>query len=542
MKSDWYKNAIIYQIDTALFFDANGDGWGDLQGITQRLDYIRGIGATCVWLTPFYLTPFRDGGYDISDHLRVDSRFGDVADMVMLVERAEELGLHVIIELVLQHTSSEHLWFQQAKRDRKSPYRDYYIWADTPPEKDDAPMFPGVEKSVWSWDEEAQQYYRHMFYHHEPDLNLSCPQVIKEIERVIVFWLRMGISGFRFDAASHMVKQAGKGSEEKGYDLLTHLRDFISRRRPEILLLGEVDVPAEQYRHYFGDNNRLSMLLSFNLNKKFYVSLARKNATALLQALEELPAPPFRACFANWLRNHDELDLDGLSQAEKRDVMKSFGPDKNMHVYQRGLRRRLAPMLKGNIKRLAMAHAVLFSLPGTPVLRYGDEIGMGDDLQLEERNAVRTPMQWSDLACAGFSEAEPEKLIVPVIDTGPYRYQKVNVNASLINDNSLLHRVSKIARARLGLNEIGSGDYHVIDTRNPAIFALRYNYVNTGLLLLANFCSQKVTAEITEADIAGLTECLADKEYKPSGTLMAPLSITLNGYGYRWFSIIKARG
>ncbi len=295
MKSDWYKNAIIYQIDTALFFDANGDGCGDLQGVTQRLDYIRGIGATSVWLSPFYLTPFRDGGYDVSDHLRVDPRFGDIADMVMLVERAEELGLHVIIELVLQHTSSEHFWFQQARSDKNSPYRDYYIWADKPPKKDDAPMFPGVEKSVWSWDEEAQQYYRHMFYRHEPDLNLSCPQVVKEIERVIVFWLRMGVSGFRFDAASHMVKQAGEGKEEHGFSLLTHLRDFISRRRPETLLLGEVDVDASRYRHYFGDNNRLSMLLSFNLNKKFYVSLARKNATALLQAHRRAARPAFQS-------------------------------------------------------------------------------------------------------------------------------------------------------------------------------------------------------------------------------------------------------
>ncbi len=222
--------------------------------------------------------------------------------------------------------------------------------------------------------------------------------------------------------------------------------------------------------------------------------------------------------------------------------MKSFGPDKNMHVYQRGLRRRLAPMLKGNIKRLAMAHAVLFSLPGTPVLRYGDEIGMGDDLQLEERNAVRTPMQWSDLAGAGFSEAEPEKFIAPVIDTGPYGYQKVNVNASLIKDDSLLHRVSKIARARLGLNAIGSGIYQVIKTSNPAIFAVRYDYGNKGLLLLANFCSRKVTADINEADIAGLTECLADKEYQESGSLTAPFSLTMNGYGYRWFSIIKTHG
>lgn len=539
MKSDWYKNAIIYQIDTALFYDANNDGCGDLQGIMQHLDYVRGIGATAIWLSPFYLTPFRDGGYDISDHLQVDPRFGDVADMVMLIEHAEELGLHVIIELVLQHTSDQHRWFQQARNDKDSPYRDYYIWADEPPQHDDAPMFPGSEKSVWSWDEQARQYYRHMFYRHEPDLNLACPAVITEIERVIVFWLRMGVSGFRFDAASHMVKQAGYGDESQGFGLLKHLRDFISRRRPETVLLGEVDVAPEKFSGYFGENDRLSMLLSFNLNKKFFVSLARQNATALSQAIKKLPPPPSRACFANWLRNHDELDLDGLPAAEKKEVIRYFGPREDMQVYQRGIRRRLAPMLNGNVKRLAMAHAVLFSLPGTPVLRYGDEIGMGENLQLSERNAVRTPMQWSDLANAGFSQAAPDKLIAPLISTGPYGYRKVSVSASQVQENSLLHRVSKMAQTRLGLNQIGSGRYRVVKTQNSAVFALRYDDDHESLLLLANFCSKKVTAKITDRDIAGLTECLADKEYSPSGTLTPPLSLPLNGYGYRWFSIIR---
>nr|WP_240782870.1 alpha-amylase family glycosyl hydrolase [Rahnella sp. RFA10(1/100)] len=245
MNSDWYKNAIIYQVDTAYFFDANNDGIGDISGILKHLDYIRGLGANALWLTPFYLTPFRDDGYDVKDHLTVDPRFGDIADMVMLLEQAEEMGLRVIIELILQHTSSEHRWFQEARKDRHSPYRDYYIWADEPPENDDPPMFPGVEKSVWSWDETAQQYYRHMFYHDEPDLNLACPAVINEIERVILYWLRLGVSGFRLDAASHLIKQAGKGDVKKGLGLLNHLRNFVAVRHPETILLGEVDVPPQ---------------------------------------------------------------------------------------------------------------------------------------------------------------------------------------------------------------------------------------------------------------------------------------------------------
>ncbi|UDJ80384.1 alpha-amylase family protein [Kosakonia oryzae] len=541
MRSDWYKNAVIYQIDTPFFLDGNGDGCGDLQGIRRRLDYIRGLGATGVWLTPFYLTPFLDGGYDVQDHLQIDPRFGDIADMVLLLEEAEELGIHVIIELVLQHTSDQHVWFQSARQDKHSPYRDYYIWADEPPEEDDEPMFPGVEESVWSWDEAAQQYYRHMFYRHEPDLNLRCPQVIKEIERIIVFWLRLGVSGFRLDAASHMVKQAGGGDADKGYWLLNHLRDFVMLRRPETILLGEVDVAVDEYADYFGDNDRLHMLLSFNINKHFFLALARQDATPLADALRELPAPPLRACFANWLRNHDELDLDGLSDEEKEEVMAAFAPDEEMRVYQRGIRRRLAPMLQGDTAWIAMAHAVLFSLPGTPVMRYGDEIGMGDDLRLPERQAVRTPMQWSGTHAAGFSTADVDRLLVSPIDSGPFRYQKINVGAGQLQANSLLRRVSDMARTRLGLKEIGSGNYQVLDTGNPAVLGLFYQADGESLLMLVNFCRQSVTANLHAFRDVELTECLADRAYSATDCTRHPRDIELAGYGYRWFGVVKTR-
>ncbi len=252
MRPLWYRNAVIYQIDPTLFRDSNGDGCGDLPGISERLDYIRGLGATAVWLMPFYRSPFRDAGYDVSDHLSVDPRFGDLADVVELLEKAEERGLHVIIELVVQHTSIEHAWFQQARRDRDSPYRDYYLWADEPNDEVE-PIFPTIEDSVWSWDEEAGQYYRHLFYSHEPDLNLENPRVVEEIERIMAFWLRLGVSGFRVDAASHLIEQAGGGDPDKGYWLLEHMRDFVTLRRPEAVLLGEVDVEPQQYKDYFGE-------------------------------------------------------------------------------------------------------------------------------------------------------------------------------------------------------------------------------------------------------------------------------------------------
>ena len=325
MRPLWYRNAVIYQIDPSLFRDSNGDGCGDLRGITERLDYIRGLGCTAIWLMPFYQSPFEDAGYDISDHLQVAERFGDLADIVALLEKAEELGLHVIIELV-QHTSSEHRWFQEARRDRDSPYRDYYIWADEP---DDAiePIFPTVEDSVWTWDEQAGQYYRHLFYKHEPDLNPTNPRVIHEIERIMSFWLRLGVSGFRIDAAVHMVRQAGGGDLRQGYWLLEHMRDFVTMRRPETVLLGEIDTDPEKYIEYFGDEaDRVTLLLDFWVNNHLFLALARQQAEPLCRALNSQPLPPSHSQYALWIRNHDELSLDRLEEDERNEVLDTFAP------------------------------------------------------------------------------------------------------------------------------------------------------------------------------------------------------------------------
>ncbi len=531
MRPLWYRNAVIYQIDPSLFRDSNGDGCGDLRGITERLDYIRGLGCTAIWLMPFYQSPFEDAGYDISDHLQVAERFGDLADIVALLEKAEELGLHVIIELVVQHTSSEHRWFQEARRDRDSPYRDYYIWADEP---DDAiePIFPTVEDSVWTWDEQAGQYYRHLFYKHEPDLDLTNPRVIHEIERIMSFWLRLGVSGFRIDAAVHMVRQAGGGDLRQGYWLLEHMRDFVTMRRPETVLLGEIDTDPEKYIEYFGDEaDRVTLLLDFWVNNHLFLALTRQQAEPLCRALNSQPLPPSHSQYALWIRNHDELSLDRLEEDERNEVLDTFAPDQNMRAYNRGIRRRLAPMLDGDERRIAATHALLFSLPGTPIIRYGEEIGMGDDLERPERLAVRTPMQWSNEPNAGFSCIDAQRLIAPVIDEGPFAFDRVNVFAQTLRSDSLMARTGNMIRTRIGLREIGIGKRRTVEVDDPSVFAIRHDNDST-VLMLVNLADRKTTVTITDDDLQDMVDVLADCDYgQPEGT---PLQLRLGPYGYRW--------
>lgn len=532
MQSLWYRNAIIYQVDVSVFRDADNDGWGDLKGLTAHLEYLRGLGVTGLWLTPFYRSPFRDGGYDISDHLAVDERFGDLADMVGLLEKAEELGIRVIVDLVVQHTSDQHPWFQAARCDRNSPYRDYYIWADEPEPTDAKPIFPTVEDSVWTWDDEAGQYYRHVFYKHEPDLNIANPEVRREIEDIMSFWLRLGVSGFRVDAASHMIDLAKQADpRDDGFWLMNDLRAFATLRRSDAILLGEVDVPVEEYARYFGKGHRLTLVSNFWLNNFLFLALARERAEPIERALRALPAPPERAQYAVWVRNHDELDLERLSDDEREEVMRCFAPEENMRVYNRGIRRRLPPMLNGDIRRIAQVHALLFSLPGTPILRYGEEIGMGEDLSLPERHAVRTAMQWSDEPNGGFSAADRDALHVPVIEEGDYGYRRVNIYEQLLRDDSLLAHTGKMIRARLGLPEVGYGQCTVMDVGCPSVLALRHELDGEVVYTFANLARHDVHVQLTDVPMAELRDLLSDSPYprEPDGS-----GLLLRGYGYRW--------
>lgn len=532
MQPLWYRNAVIYQVDVAYFLDADGDGWGDLRGLTERLEHIRGLGANCIWLLPFYASPFEDGGYDVTDHLTVDPRFGDLADFAFLLEKADSLGIRVIIDLVPQHTSNKHPWFEEARRDPQSPYRDYYVWADEPHDDGIEPVFPTVEDSVWTWDDEAQQYYRHVFYDFEPDLELGNPRVREEIHRVMEFWLRLGVSGFRIDAVPYMVERARTADpRDDGHWLLEDLRDFVSARHPEAVLLGEVDVPPEEYAAYFGSGDRLSMVLDFWLNNQTFLALARQDSGPIAKALAEQADPPKHAQFATFLRNHDELDLERLTEDERAEVLDAFAPDDDMRIYDRGIRRRLAPMLGGDHTRIAMAHALLMSLPGSPVLLYGDEIGMGEDRSRPERKAVRTPMQWTDGPNAGFSPADPDDLLAGPISGGDFGFEELNVASLSQQRDSLLAQVGNMVRSRLGALEIG-GRCTVLDAGLPSVLCLRHESGGRQLITAVNLSEEEVVCEVADLDLTGLIDVLADREYaSPDGN---PPKLELAGHGYRW--------
>jgi maltose alpha-D-glucosyltransferase / alpha-amylase len=528
MKANWHRNTLIYQIDPSLFHDSNGDGRGDLKGIIQRLDYLQALGVGALWLMPLYRSPFKDAGYDVSDFLALDPRFGSEEDLRQLIVQARERGIRVIMELVVQHTSDQHPWFQRARRDRNSPYRDYYLWSDTPVDDGNQPIFPSVEDSIWQWDEEAGQYYRHLFYRHEPDLNLANPRVVEAIERIMVHWLELGIAGFRLDAASHLVEQAGGGDEEQGVWVLDRFFRCLTRINPEGVLMGEVDVEPERYRHYFGGGERLGLVLDFWVNNHLFLALARGEAEPLQRAIKRRPAPPDGANYAVWLRNHDELDLERLSEQEREEVMQAFAPDENMRLYGRGIRRRLAPMLEGDVRRQALAEALLLSLPGTPIVRYGEEIGMGDDLALPERLSVRTPMQWSAEANAGFSSAQ--RLAAPVIDEGPFAYTHLNVAVQEDDPDSLLARTRHLLRARGCLPEIGDGRAELLVADHPAVFAIAHIGEATSLMF-ANFSDEAVTVQLEAPDLAGFDEIVSDGHYEAA----QDSRLALHGYGYRWF-------
>src|SRR6201996_9820053 len=424
----WYKNAVIYCLSISTFMDANGDGVGDFRGLMNRLDYLQGIGVTAIWLMPFQPSPLRDDGYDIADYYNVDPRYGTLGDFVEFTHGCKQRGIRLIIDLVVNHTSDKHPWFLDARSDPESKHRDWYVWSEKKPKHaNDGVVFPGVQKSTWNYDKTAGEWYFHRFYDFQPDLNTSNLEVQAEILKIMGFWIQLGVSGFRMDAVPFVISTKGANVKKpiEQYEMLRAFREFLQWREGEAIILAEANVLPDTDMEYFGrDGDRMHMMFNFHVNQHLFYALASADSRPLAKALNATRPRPATAQWGLFLRNHDQLDLGRLTKSQRDTVFKAFGPDKDMQLYDRGIRRRLAPMLGGDHRRLELAYSLMFTLPGTPVIRYGDEIAMGDNLSLPERNCARTPMQWSTEPQGGFTKGV--KLSAPVIDEGPYGYEHVN--------------------------------------------------------------------------------------------------------------------
>ena len=540
----WYKNAVIYCVSIETFMDGNGDGVGDFAGLTQRLDYLNGLGVTTLWLMPFQPSPQRDDGYDISDYYGVDPRYGTLGDFVEFTHAARQRGMRVIIDLVVNHTSDQHAWFQEARRDPHGRHRDWYVWAEKKPENADQGMvFPGVQKTTWTYDQKAHAYYFHRFYDFQPDLNTAHPQVQAEILKIMGFWLELGVSGFRMDAVPFVIAQKGAQVTRsvEQFDMLRRFREFLQWRRGDAIILAEANVlPSTDFDYFGDDGERMHMMFNFQVNQNLFAALATADSRSLAQALEATRARPTTAQWGMFLRNHDELDLGRLEDDQRQAVFDAFGPEPGMQLYGRGIRRRLAPMLGGDRRRLELAYSLMFTLPGTPVLRYGDEIGMGDDLSLPDRNCARTPMQWSAEAHGGFSTAQQP--VLPVIGSGPYGYQHVNAAGQRRDPQSFLNWTERVVRMRKEVPEIGWGPFKLLKTDDRAILVLRYDWHGRSVVVAHNLANEprEVTVDLELDGRRTLVNLLTDDH--SHALAEGEHCLLMEPYGYRWFRVGEPEG
>lgn len=548
----WWKNAVLYCVDVETFHDANGDGIGDLQGLVERIDYLAELGITCLWLMPFYPSPQRDGGYDITDHLGVDPRLGDLGQLVEVIRTAHDRGMRVIADLVVNHTSSQHPWFVEACKSIDSPFHDYYVWrAEDPGDTASEVVFPDQETSLWQRNEATGDHYLHHFYRFQPDLNLANPAVREHITRAIGLWLELGFDGFRVDGVPFLGQTAKEAGDRRyrvdPHEFMQEVRGFVSRRRGDSMMVGEVNLPRGQQLEFFGGSeaNELQMQFDFITMQATWLSLARRDARPLVKALASRP-PLDRTCqWAVFLRNHDELTLDRLTDAQRQEVFDAFGPDPDMQIYGRGLKRRLPPMLEGDPRRIRMAYSLMFALPGTPSIFYGEEIGMGEDLAADGRMAVRTPMQWTPGANGGFSTADADRLQARVVQ-GAYGPEHVNVADQIHDPDSLWNWMRHLIRIRRTCPELGWGELTVLDHgAGPQVLVHRVDTDDSGVLTVHNLSPDAATVPF---DVNGFEHVDADQPPRVVdlftneviGLENGRLSVALDGYGVRWLRVRPA--
>ncbi len=535
----WWKTAVIYCLDVETYLDSNGDGVGDFTGLARRIDYLADLGVTCLWLMPFYPTPDRDDGYDISDFYGVDPRLGNHGDFVEVLRTAHDRGMRVIVDLVVNHTSDRHPWFVSARRSRTSPYRDFYVWRDEPPKNEQPTVFPGEEASVWELDERTGQYFQHVFYKHQPDLNIANPRVRDEIAKAIGFWLALGVSGFRIDAVPFLIEPPEGVDLGDPHELLRDIKRFLQRRAGDAALLGEVNVPYEEQFHFFGGERGGELDLQFDFvgMQALYLSLARSDPSPLVDALMSRPEIPPETTWANFVRNHDELTLDKLTDAEREEVFAAFGPEEHQQVYGRGITRRLPPMLGGDPRRVRMVYSLMFSLPGTPVLFYGEEIGMGENPEIEGRQAVRTPMQWSDDRNGGFSSAPRNRLVAPLPGDG-YAPAHINVQQQRSDPDSLLSFIRRLMSRYRTCPEIGWGRLEILDHDGEGVLAHAVASDFGRMIMLHNFTDVAVRLK---ADIGAHEDGTRLLDFD-EGTVIdidgrRRVEFELPAYGHRWMRV-----
>jgi len=541
-QSDWYKDAVIYQLHIKAFFDANNDGIGDFAGLMQKLDYLQDLGVTVVWVLPFYPSPLRDDGYDIADYRSVNPSYGTLRDFRRFVRAAHERGLRVITELVINHTSDQHPWFQRARRAKKgSAYRNYYVWSDTDQSYQGTRIiFIDTEQSNWAWDPVAQQYYWHRFYAHQPDLNFDNPRVLRGVLNVMHFWLKMGVDGLRLDAIPYLVERDGTNNENlpETHAVLKTIRAEIDAHYPGRMLLAEANQWPEDVLPYFGDGDECHMAFHFPLMPRMYMAIAQEDRHPMADILRQTPDIPAGCQWGIFLRNHDELTLEMVTDKERDYLWNTYAADRRMRI-NLGIRRRLAPLMDNDLRKIQLMNSLLLSMPGTPILYYGDEIGMGDNIYLGDRDGVRTPMQWTPDRNGGFSRADPHRLYLPAIMDPIYGFDAVNVEAQQRDPSSLLNWMRRMIAVRQGHRAFGSGRLRLLYPRNRKILAYVREFEGEAILCV---CNLSRSAQAVELDLAEFrdhvpVELLGRSPFPPIGELSYLL--TLPAYGFYWFVLAR---
>jgi len=532
-------NAVFYEVHIRAFCDSNSDGIGDIPGLISKLDYIKDLGIDCIWILPIYPSPLRDDGYDIADYYDVHPDYGTLDDFKELIHQAHKRGLRVIADLVLNHTSDQHPWFQKSRSDPDSKYRDYYVWSETDEKYSDARIiFLDTEDSNWSFDDEAQMYYWHRFYSSQPDLNYDNPEVQKEMLKVMDFWLEMGIDGFRADAVPYLIEREGTNCENlpETHQILKNFRAHLDKTYKDKVLLAEANQWPVDVRPYFGEGDEFHMGFHFPVMPRIFMAIRKGDSSPIRWILSQTPDIPDGCQWCTFLRNHDELTLEMVTEEEREWMWAEYAPDPRMRL-NLGIRRRLAPLLDNDHRKILLANALLFSLPGAPIVYYGDEIGMGDNIWLPDRNGVRTPMQWDDSLNAGFSKADTAKLYAPIIDSGDYSYKQVNVKTAAKTPDSLLNQMRHLIAVRKSYPALTIGTYEFLEQNLTDFLIILRSYKEQKILCVLNLTNEKKTLTLELEKFEGKT--LIDLLNKPVAIPVKEKLFTLNlkPYDYLWLKV-----